>query len=229
MRFRKAVVSISFLMVFVMFAAQSAKASTINSIIINDLGDTVMVEDPDNTGRVSLTSIGGPQACGVLNLEFCTFALNAPNNTSLDQTPGSSTNIPATYLLREPGTLGVPLSCGRAVAPQVLGCVSDGLASAPAALSGGTLLQQIQLMVHSDTTANGREVPVNVCPPTGCNTDENGTPQLIDVVQWTDGTIDNIYLESDAGVGSEPEPASLILFGSGLVMAGTFMRRRRVM
>jgi hypothetical protein len=228
MRFRMAVVLVIFLMLCVTFAAQSAKADTLsttgNNIVINDLGDTVIVQDLNHTGRVSLTSIGGLQACGALNVEFCTFALNAPTGTQVDT---ATSSIPSVYLLREPGTFGVPLSCtGGPV--QTSGCVSDGLASVSVP-PVGTVGALISLMFHSDApAANGQELPNAPCPPVvGCNRDEDGTPQLVDVVHWSNGTVDNIYIQSDAGVGVEPEPASLILFGSGLVMAWWFLRRRR--
>jgi PEP-CTERM motif len=228
MRFRMAVVLVIFLMLCVMFAAQSAKADTLsstgNNFIINDLGDTITVTDMSSTGRVSLTSIGGLQACGALNVEFCTFALNAPTGTHVDT---GSSSIPSVYLLSEPGTFGVPLSCTGGPL-QSSGCVSDGLASVSVP-PVGTVGALISLTFHSDpSAANGQEVPVAPCPPViGCSRDEDGTPQLVDVVHWSDGTIDNIYVKSDAGVGVEPEPASLILFGSGLAIAGGFLRRRR--
>jgi PEP-CTERM motif-containing protein len=64
----------------------------------------------------------------------------------------------------------------------------------------------------------------------GCKAAENGTPQLVGTITWKQllgtGTItDNIYIASPLDVA--PEPASLILFGSGLVIAGGFLRRRR--
>jgi hypothetical protein len=61
---------------------------------------------------------------------------------------------------------------------------------------------------------------------TACNAVENGTPQLVGTITWRNGTntvTDNLRLTSD----TSPEPASLILFGSGLVIAGGFLRRRR--
>jgi hypothetical protein len=69
---------------------------------------------------------------------------------------------------------------------------------------------------------------VAVLFPSGCNAVENGTPQLVGTITWTNiatgaTMTDNILLQSDVA----PEPASLILFGSGLVIAGGFLRRRR--
>jgi hypothetical protein len=58
---------------------------------------------------------------------------------------------------------------------------------------------------------------------------ENGLPQLVRTISWTSLTpgggtrTDNIYAVSDP----ESEPATLILFGSGLVLAGGFLRRHR--
>jgi hypothetical protein len=106
--------------------------------------------------------------------------------------------------------------------------VSDGLVSA-------VTTSLAAFMVHSDTSVNGQEVTNAPCSPVqpsgvvGCNADETGQPQLVGAVTWTNGTntiTDQVYLQSDAPAGVEPEPASLILFGSGLVMLGGFLRRR---
>jgi hypothetical protein len=42
-------------------------------------------------------------------------------------------------------------------------------------------------------------------------------------IKWSDGTVDQINFKS----GVAPEPASLMLFGSGLGIAAVFLRRRR--
>jgi hypothetical protein len=234
MRFRKAMVLVNFLTVCFMLVSQSAKADTVDplahNIIINDLGGTVVVQD-NMPGRVGPSAIAGFQTCGALNLETCAISLLAPAGGPTPFAPIGASIIPATYLLSEPGTVNVPLSCtGGAI--QSLGCVSDGLNST--FVPGSILPPLISLKFSSDTTVNGQEFPNAPCPTVqsltlvpGCNRDEDGTPQLVDVIKWSDGTIDNIYIQSDIAVGVEPEPASMILFGSGLVMAGGFLRRRR--
>src|SRR6266404_3736464 len=130
MRFRKAMVLVNFLMVCFMLVSQSAKADTVdpsaNNIIITDLGGTVVVQD--NTGRVGSSVIAGYQTCGALNLESCAISLLAPAGGITPFVGIGASIIPATYLLSEPGTVGVPLSCtGGPI--QSLGCVSDGLNS----------------------------------------------------------------------------------------------------
>jgi hypothetical protein len=83
-------------------------------------------------------------------------------------------------------------------------------------------------------TPGGPESNLGPCPiiqislVVGCNVIETGAPQLAGTITWSNGTLaptttDNIILASD---GVEPEPATLILFGSGLVIAGGFLRRR---
>jgi hypothetical protein len=215
MRFRKAIALVSLLTLCFVLAPRSAKSATINTIVIDDLTDTITFTDA--TGRVGLPTSPAVPACGAANLELCALTLSAPPNATV-----ASTTLLATFLLSEPGTFAPSGTAGNGcigtqpLAP--LGCVSDGFASV------FTTPSLVTFTVHSDT-----EFPNAPCPaiqPTGvsgCNQIETGAPQLVGSVTWTDGTKDSIYLESDIDV--VPEPASLILFGSGLVMVGEFLRR----
>jgi hypothetical protein len=55
---------------------------------------------------------------------------------------------------------------------------------------------------------------------------ENGDVQFAATVTWSDSTVDNILFQSDAGPDNPtPEPATLVLFGSGLFSMVSFARR----
>jgi hypothetical protein len=66
----------------------------------------------------------------------------------------------------------------------------------------------------SDSENGGLEQCV---PNGGCAFVENGEPQLVATVTWSDGTIDSIYVRSDAEPVPVPEPTSLVLLGGGLL------------
>jgi hypothetical protein len=215
MRFRKATVLVSLCVVCLVLVAQSAKA---DDIVFNDLTDTYSV-----TGAVSdvLTVV----ACGV-EPGICTVTLSKPGYTI------SGTTLLPTFLMAESTSTTAPGTP-----------VSDGLNSLPpgGSVGGVTSLvgaSSVVFTFHSDPpplVTGGPEINLGPCPilqidlVVGCNVTETGLPQLAGTITWTSGTIvlptttDNIIIQSD---GVEPEPATLILFGSGLVLAGGFLRRR---
>lgn len=56
---------------------------------------------------------------------------------------------------------------------------------------------------------------------------ENGDVQFAATITWSDNTVDTILFQSDAGPDNPtPEPATLTLFGSGLLSMVGFARRR---
>jgi hypothetical protein len=80
----------------------------------------------------------------------------------------------------------------------------------------------VTLTFESDINASGSIV---LCPVVGC-VPETGASQSAGTITWSTGTTD-INFVSDAPESAVPEPASLVLLGSGLAIAGGFLRRRR--
>jgi len=66
--------------------------------------------------------------------------------------------------------------------------------------------------------------PLAQCSP--CSIIENGKPQLVGTVVWSDGTIDTLLVASDVEPKSVPEPSSglLLAFGAGAL---AFLSRPR--
>src|SRR6266576_2670365 len=100
MRFRKAILFASLMLLCFLLPAQSAKADTINTIIVNDNTDTITVTTDTTGGRVGPSGSTVP-TCGGANVELCGLTLSAPANSTVD--PSRTTLLP-TFLLREPGT-----------------------------------------------------------------------------------------------------------------------------
>ena len=192
MRFRKALLLFSLLMVCSMLAAETAKADT---IVFHDLTDTVTV---DGSSRLAPVSPAVVMCVG----ELCTVRLNAPTGYTF-----SSTTLPLLYRIAE--------SAG--------GTVSDRLLH-PVFVVGSSF---VQFTFDSDVFEPG-VVPCTTPGGVGtCDVVENGLLQLAGTITWSKtgspNIIDSVGFESDV----VPEPASLILFGSGLAIAGAFLRRRR--
>jgi hypothetical protein len=175
----------------------AVQSAKADNIVFNDLTDS-----PTLSGSTRLTSI----SCSSVT-ETCTAFLPAP-----------FFNINAamiTYRLGETSTTGN---------------VSDALLAVVTPL--GVLLTFSSDLPTALGEANGLgPCVVAVLFPGGCNAVENGSPQLAGSVTWRNPltgatSTDNFFIQSDLGA-TVPEPASLILFGSGLVIAGGFLRRRR--
>ena len=200
MRLRKATVLVSLFMVCFVLAAQSAKA---DSIIFRDLTDS-----PTLSGSNRLTGI----SCSSVT-ETCTATLLAP---FISANPEG-----IVYRLGEGSTIGK-------VSDTFVGGSFPGSDSNSECEEG----RCVSLTFTSDrpnTLGEANGLGSCIVPgffPIGCNAVENGTPQLVGTITWKNrtGTItDNIFIQSDVA----PEPASLILFGSGLAIAGGFLRRRK--
>ena len=207
MRYPKAVPFIGLLMFFFMLAAQSAKAE---DIIFNDLGDTIVV-----TGPATIVS-GTCQSPGGTNSDICKIILTPPTDSSGN--PGvirsASTALLSTFYMAEDTNPGA---------------VSDILISSIGVGTSGAAFE-----FDSDLPST-EGVVVVPCPSVlvsvgGCNVIENGLQQTAGTIVWEDAVThallrtDQIILQSD--LSAVPEPANLMLFGSGLVIAGGFLRRR---
>jgi PEP-CTERM motif-containing protein len=220
MRFRKFMLAASLFLVCFMLSVRSAKA------------DTIVINDNSVVGQITVTIIGtndqvslqgsilppGSSATCIETVTTCQF-----NVTRAGFSP-SSLGFVSSYLLAESTTTTIPGT------PE-----SDSLNTS---LSG----PQLQLHFNSDVPAapGVAESPLGVCPATngltvGCNDVEDGTAKTVGgVIAWTNGPnfsgTDTVQVFSDTANESAsvtPEPASLILFGSGLTIAGGFLRRRR--
>jgi hypothetical protein len=104
--------------------------------------------------------------------------------------------------------------------------VSDSFAYAPVYDHYTGALTSVKFIFLSDLPNSlGVEGPGVPCALVGgCRAIETGMVQNLGDIKWSDGTVDQINFKS----GVAPEPASLILFGSGLVLVGGFLRRRRL-
>jgi PEP-CTERM motif-containing protein len=201
MRFRNAAVLIS-LLVCLTFAAQPAKA---NDVLFNDLLDTITVTSTSG----SAPTIGILLGCQTETVptDICKINLTRPGQHITGAT-GLFAASAASYQLSE--------DAGK----QFL---SDFFAST--VTSGTTAIDGIVVLEFDSVLAEVGPVP---CIFVACNAQETGAPQQLGTITWSGGLIDTISIESDKEPGAAvPEPASLILFGSGLVMAGGFLRRRR--
>jgi PEP-CTERM motif-containing protein len=208
MRFGKAIPIFGLLMVCFTLAAQSAKAD--RYIYIDDTSDTITVLGPANI------------SCATANRELCMIILTPPTPVVVTPTPpppppdASSTSLPDHFLMVE----GAGATVGSLVH------ASDGLnhlllfaIDPTTGRTQNTLTFQSDPAIASDPTLVGSCVPNLV----DCII-EDGLFHEAGTVTWTDGTVDHIQIASDAP--EVPEPASLILFGSGLAIAGGFLRRR---
>src|ERR1700687_4515938 len=200
MRLRKATVLVCLFMVCFVLAAQSAKAE---SIIFRDLTDSPTLSGSNRLTEISCSSV----------TETCTATLLAP------------------FISANPEGIVYRLGEG-----STIGKVSDTFVggSFPGSDFNSECEERscISLTFTSDRpNALGEANGLGPCMVPGlfpgCNAVENGTPQLVGTITWRNRTgapmTDSIFIQSDVA----PEPASLILFGSGLAIAGGFLRRRK--
>jgi hypothetical protein len=188
----------SVLMACFMFAAQSAKADEI--LFQDSLGDSATLT---GSTRLSDPNSGISTVLCPPGGDICTATLFAP--------AGFTTALGViTYYLGEGSTTGN---------------ISDDFIAALGSVAA-------VLKFDSDlATVAGETTNLGPCPAVvGCNAPENGLPQLVGTITWTQTgmapVIDNLYIQSEAPA-VVPEPGSLILFGSGLAMAGWLLRRRQ--
>lgn len=185
---------------FIFGTVPASATTTPVTIIFNDTTDVLSVT----------TSGSGTTPCGsIVNfipssiLETCTVTIPVPPGYS-----AFTTNFPNLYFIGE--------------ATGANAKVSDMLVYL-AVYDSTHKLTSVMLTFSSD----GNVGPLVPCPYGVCNNTENGTVQTVGAITWTKtglpNIVDTIKFQSDV----MPEPASLLLFGSGLGIAAVFLRRRR--
>ena len=147
-------------------------------------------------------TVGGNRITGVVCTgETCSVTLNAPGSATFVSTTLPNTTGSTSYTIDEGN-----------------GFISDEIDHSVFNSSQNSVT--LTFTSFDDTGAH--------CPSGGCNVVESGDLQFPGItITWSDGTTttaDSIGFQSDPPV---PEPASLILLGSGLALAGGFLRRRR--
>ena len=153
------------------------------------------------------------------------------------------------------GTIGVPVSsrlttsagCGTGVEICAVSLAAPTGATFNASTipsiilidnGSGIVSDELLFAVSQDKTfvtltfLSDSEAPGGFGPCNGqCTVIENGSVQAAGIISWNGSTtVDTINFASDVeAVGpTVPEPASLILLGSGLFLAGGFLRRRHL-
>jgi hypothetical protein len=192
------------------FIPARATAQTTNDVNITfqDLTDVLTV-----TGLP-----GGTFTCPLPpGAEFCQPPAFTLSGTVLGTYgPGGSGSFPTIALFAEPTTNGSTICFGGFLGP----CISDGLATDFITTPG-----QVTFKFQSDpSTLTDPSLP-GCIKAGGCLFTEDGTPQEVGQITTLNGTTITTYHVLVASE-VEPEPATLILFGSGLVLVGGFLRRR---
>ena len=212
MTFRKATVLVGLFVVCFVLAAQSAKA---DDIIFNDLGDTILV-----TGTVRFAPLSA--SCTVSRVwELCSVTITPPTGGSF-----GSTSLPNQLNILGVSLSGLGISEGNSTLSDALVISNNDIGSR--LLPPGTVVN----FLSDPPAASGVEASLGICNQKflgisiPCDITETGEKQHAGTINWVDsgGTLiaqDNVYFLSEV-----PEPASLILFGSGLALASGFLRRR---
>jgi hypothetical protein len=212
MKFKKLVLAVSLLQACFMLAVQSAKADNIQiSDAPGEPTTVILTGGPGGTGPFSVS----PASCAeTAAAQPCSFTISRPGYSIF-----GAFALESSFNLAESTSPGVPF-----VTP-----VSDNLDTSELSST------QVQLHFSSDVA----EGNLGLCGSNGCAGFENGSAQtLTGSIIWVNPSapfgsqiiIDTVSILSDTANESTPavpEPASLILFGSGLAIAGGFLRRRR--
>jgi len=184
-------------LLMVCFVLAAQSARAENIFFTDNVGDS-----PTLTGSSRFLA---PPTCGV---DICTATLLGPGTAIILNTGTIS------FFLGEGSTTGN-------ISDDFIGTVG----SVAVVLKFDSDLPTVGPTGGETTNLGPCVIPVR---PLGCNAAENGLPQSFSSVTWSDGTVDNFFIQSEVGaVAVVPESGSLILLGSGLVIAGGLLRRRR--
>src|SRR5437879_7508862 len=207
MRLRNFALVVSLLQVCFMLAVRSAKA------------DTITIVDTTDTTTVTLTGgndtfLGGGTVFTCAETAPCIIDIRRAGATQVR----TSLNFLLSYTLAEPST---PTQESDTLDTSTVGAGPEFTFNSDRPPVGGT------------------EATLGPCPsvagvPT-CSATEAANGNLVPgFILWEDsngipvGPSDTVIVQSDIEAGGQvPEPSSLILFGSGLAIAGGFLRRRR--
>jgi hypothetical protein len=189
----------------------NATVTPVTTITFNDATDMLSAAI-SGSGSASASATCGVSSFPVwggtslIPFEYCTGSILAPSGTHLD----SLASLPLFNFIGG-GTAGATVSDSFAYVP-----VYDRYTGAQTS---------VKFIFLSDLPNNlGVEGPGVPCALVGgCRVTETGIVQNLGDIKWSDGTVDHITFSSSVA----PEPASLMLFGSGLGIAAVFLRRRR--
>ena len=184
-------------------------ALTMLSLCATSRADTVTFLDATehltlgtDSSRITVTCQDSPESCDVI--------LAAPSNGATFQS----------------SSIGIPIFIS-----DQNGFISDILQLVlHPAFTNGVPYDTVEITFFSDSdTASNSDFGLN-CHLFGnpCIV-ESGAVQSAGTVTWSDNTVDTIQFQSDAGPDNPtptPEPATLALFGSGLLSMVSFARRR---
>jgi len=198
-----------------LLAAQTAKADQFTFIDLTEASITVL--DCNSTGCATLSTTSPTNgratlgtcipASGVAPEQPCGLIINAPTGA----------------------TSGIATTANFGLTEGVNGPLSDEVDVTTVASVGTTPFAQTEFDSCTESAPNCTLAQnCNQLGAANCAPENGSTGVQVNTITWSNGATDTIFVESDVEATSTvPEPASLILFGSGLAIAGGFLRRRR--